>query len=96
MIALKENANIKIIVDEEGHLLVTAFCNMLPSIKPYRQLSGISIQWKIKGRQAYSSTIIIDHILCTCLSCYQCKSNVVDSEIARKIKRVVVENITKE
>ena len=97
MIALKENANIKIIVDEEGHLLASACGNMLPIVTPHRQLSGISIQRKIKRRHAYSSTNIINHILSTCRNCYLCKNNVViDSEIAGKIKRALAENITKE
>ena len=98
MITLKENANIKIIVDKEGHLLASACGNMLPSVKPYRQLSGISIQTKAKTkRKAYSSTNIINHILSTCRNCYLCKNNVIiDSEIARKIKRALSENITME
>jgi len=98
MITLKENANIKIIVDKEGHLLASACGNMLPSVKPYRQLSGISIQTKAKTkRKAYSSTNIINHILSTCRNFYLCKNSVIiDSEISRKIKRALAENITKE
>jgi hypothetical protein len=96
-IALNENAIINIIVDEEGHLLACACVNMLRSVKPYRQLSGISIQMKVKRRQVYSSTNIINHILSTGRNCYLCKNIVViDSEIAGKIKRVLVKNITKE
>jgi hypothetical protein len=97
MIALKENANIKIIFDDRGQLLATVAGNTLPTDTSYRQLSGISIQRKVKRRKAYSSTNIINHILSTCRNCYMCKNNVIiDSEIAGKIKRALLENITKE
>ena len=98
MIALKENANIKIIVDEEGYLHASAIGNMLPIDRTFRRLLGISIQMKAKRkRKAYSATNIINHILSTCLNCYLCKNNVIiDIEIARKIKRVLSENITME
>jgi hypothetical protein len=97
MIALKENANIKITVDDRGQLLATVAGNTLPTDTSYRQLSGISIQRKVKRRKTYSSTNIINHILSTCRNCYLCKNNVViHSEIAGKIKKALVENINKE
>jgi hypothetical protein len=73
VIALKENANIKIIVDEEGHLLASACSNTLPLDKPYLQLLGISIQRNIKRRQAYSCTNVINLIFTTYRNCYLCK-----------------------
>jgi len=97
MIALKENANIKIIIDDRGQLLATVAGNTLPTDTSNRHLSGISIQRKINKRKAYSSTNIVNHILSTCRNCYLCKNNVrIDSEIARKIKRALSENITME
>ena len=96
IISLKENANIKIIVDEEGHLLTSAFGNTLPSDKPSRKLSDVSFQQKVKRRQAYSSTNIIHHILSKYRNCYLCKNNLlIDSEIKCKIKRALADNITK-
>jgi len=56
MISTKENANIKIIVDEEGNLLASVCGYTLPSDKP---CLGTSIQRKVKRRQAYSSTNIV-------------------------------------
>jgi hypothetical protein len=97
MITLKENANIKIIVDDRGQLLATAAGNTLPTDTSNHQLSGISIQRKANKRKAYSATNIVNHILFTCRNCYLCKNNVlIDSEIARKIKMALSKNITTE
>ena len=44
MIGLKENAIIRLLVDDEGQLLAYGAGNKLPNYKSYRHLSGISIQ----------------------------------------------------
>ena len=49
-LVLKENANIKIIVDEEGQLLANGSGNMLAVDRSYRHLSGVSIRMKAKGK----------------------------------------------
>ena len=85
------------LVWDKGQLLSTAAGNILPVDQPYRSHSGISIQMKIRTRQAYSSTNIISQILSMCQNCNLCKNSVVsDNEITSKIKRALVHNITKE
>ena len=85
IITLKDNANIKRIVDDEGQLLINACGNTLLTDKPYHQLSCISIQLKIKRRKAHFFTNIINHILFTSQNCYLCENNVViDSEVQKR------------
>ena len=96
-LVLKENANLKIIVDDRGQLLATASGNTLPVDKSYHHLSGISILKRTRRRQAYSCTNVINHILSMCQNCYLCKNNVtIDSEIAGRIKRALADNIINE
>ena len=76
-LVLKENANIKIIVDEDGHLLATGSGNTLPVDRSYCHRSGINIQMKLKRkRKVNCCTNIINHILCTCHNCYPCKKKI--------------------
>jgi exonuclease I len=98
MIVLKENANLKITIDEDGHLLANGSGNTLPIDRSYSHRSGITIQMKAKGkRKANCCTNVINHILSTCQNCYLCKHNVrIDSEVSSKIKRTLVDNITNE
>ena len=97
-LVLKENANLKIIVDEDGQLLANGSGNMLAVDRSYCHLSGVSIRMKsVRKRRAYCCTNIINHILSTCQNCCLCKNNVIiDSEIAGKIKRALADNITNE
>ena len=51
---LKDNASLKLIVDEEGKLLACAVGNTLWNDKSdYKIFSDISIKKKARGRQAY-------------------------------------------
>ena len=95
MIVLKENANLKIIVDEEGHLLANGSGNTIPIDRSYSHRSGINIEMKAKRkRKAYCCTSVINHIMATCQNCYLWKHSVrIDSEIAGKIKKALAYNI---
>ena len=97
-LVLKENANLKIIVDDRGQLLATASGNPLPVDKSYHHLSGVSILKRTRRRrQAYSCNNVINHILSICQNCHLCKNNVtIDSEIAGRIKRTLADNIINE
>jgi len=98
-LVVKENANLKIIVDEEGQLLANGSGSMLAVDRSYRNSSGVSIRMKAKGkrRHAYSCINIINHIMSMCQNCYLCKNNVtIDSEIAGRIKRTLADNIINE
>ena len=95
MIVLKENANLKIIVDDRGQLLAYSSGSTIPIDRSYSHRSGITIQMKAKKkRKAYCCTSVINHIMSTCQNCYLCKHSVrIDSEIAGKIKRALAYNI---
>jgi exonuclease I len=98
MIVLKENANLKIIVDDRGQLLAYSSGSTIPIDRSYSHRSGITIQMKAKKkRKAYCCTSVINHIMSTCQNCYLCKNNVrIDSEIAGRIKRTLADNIINE
>jgi hypothetical protein len=98
MIVLKENGNIKIIVDEKGPLLALGSGNKLSIDKSYCLRSGNGIQMKAKRkRKVYCCCNIINHILSTCQNCHPCKNNlIIDIEIKAKIKSAMVYNIANE
>ena len=53
MIALKENANIKLIVGDKGKIIAFVSGNKLLVGKSNYHLSGVRVQQKVKRRQAY-------------------------------------------
>ena len=50
-IMLKDNARVKLIVDDEGQLVANGSGNTLPVDRSYRLLSGINIQMIAKGKR---------------------------------------------
>jgi len=79
--------NLKLLVDDEGQLLATAASIVLPVDSSYHHLCGMSIQKKIRTRQAYYSVNVIIHILSRDQNCNICECNaIIDGETASKIK----------
>jgi len=77
LIVFKENASLRVIVENDGQVLSHSAGNTLPIYKSYRHLSGISIQRKVNRRRAYSCTNVIHYILSQFWNYYLCKNNVV-------------------
>ena len=72
MIVLKDNASIKLIVDDESELLASASGKTLPVDKSHHHISDITIQRNVNRRNsANSSTSVINRILSMCRNCYQ-------------------------
>ena len=67
MIAGKENASIKLIVDDKSHLLAYRSGNLVPVDESCHHLSDTAIQMKPKGKNTYCSTNILNHTLSMCL-----------------------------
>ena len=86
MILFRENANIKLIVNDEGYVLAYGSDNTLLVDKSF--INVISIQRKFIRRQTYWCTNIIKKVLSKCLNYYLCNNSVeIDNKIASKIKR---------
>ena len=59
MIALKESAIIKLLVDDEGQLLANGSGNTLPVDRSYHRRSGINIQMKgLLLRQCHNAYLV--------------------------------------
>ena len=92
---LDNNTNIKLIADYDDLPLAHRSGKTLP-VDPSHPLFDNTIQWNIKTKQAYSSNVVINHILSICRKCNICKNNlVIDSEIKEK-KRTWAENTGRE
>ena len=63
MIVFKDNASLKIKADDEGQLRAHGTGHMVPVDTSYHHLFGITIQWYVKARRAYSSINVINYIL---------------------------------
>ena len=70
-LVLKENTNLKLLVDDQDQLL--AIGNTLKLDKSYHPSPTITIQLKLKRRQVYPHNIIIQQILSRCQNCNICK-----------------------